>query len=78
MLKIDKGESQIDGRVIDIISEYTALGHHIRKAFKEKGVPDKFVDDLFVKVIEYSKMSDDELSQMKRELEVQMMMKLFK
>lgn len=78
MIKAENGKTHINGSVIDIISDYTGLTRHMVKAFKEQGLPDDFIDFLLDEARELSKLNDEELSQKKRELEIQMIMKLFK
>ena len=77
MIKINGGDSHLEGTPIDIISEYTCVTKHIVKAFTKNGIPEDLVWDLLRESQELAKATDDELEQKKRELLVMLMMKLF-
>lgn len=78
MISCDKGKVQIKGSLDEVMVDYASLTQHMIKVFKEKGLSDELIDILLNEANRVSRMSPDELAQANRELEVRMMMKLFK
>ena len=78
MISADNGKINIEGSGLDIICDYTALTKSIIEVFKDQGLSTEFIDFLLDETRELAKLNEEELNRKKRELEVQMIMKLFK
>lgn len=61
MIKFDKGLVEISGKGIDILSEYAAITHEIKKMFVKDGGKEEEVNEQLRKVFERGLLSEEEL-----------------
>ena len=78
MIKSENGKVKISGAYVDVMADYASLIRQMRVAFREKGFSDDEIDKSFKEAHEIADLTSEELAQKRRELEVQMIMKLLK
>lgn len=75
MIKCDKSCVEIEGTGLDILVEYIAVTKSIIRTLKRENFPDPFIDHVIKTAQDVAKMSDEEIGQKNREIEVLKMMK---
>ena len=61
MIKFENGLVNISGKGIDILSEYAAITHEIKKMFAKNGGEEEEVNEQLRKVFERGLLSEEEL-----------------
>ena len=78
MIEAKNGEVTLAGRGIDIILDYICITRSLVGTLEKEEFPESFIDVVLKSALDIAKMSDEEMEQKNREIEVLKMMKLFK